>query len=159
MTDFAETAMRHYCRNPKCRMKLPAPVSNDREAFCTRGCYQSFYLKRCRVCECPIEQKRDGRRLLCKKPKCRAAWQALGGFGRYAVPSDAAKASKTLDFIDLKQGVRGDRPEHWTGVWKELRVVAGKLTAAQYHVACVGAGEALDMSAKANERLARKVAA
>lgn len=26
-------AFRHYCRNPRCRSKLPAPVSNPREAI------------------------------------------------------------------------------------------------------------------------------
>src|ERR1700733_3071835 len=53
MVDFAETAMRKMCRNPKCRSKLPTPTSNEREAFCCRGCYSSFYLRRCRVCEGP----------------------------------------------------------------------------------------------------------
>jgi hypothetical protein len=43
--------VRHYCRNPRCGSKLPAPVSNSREAFCTRGCYNSFYLSRCLICE------------------------------------------------------------------------------------------------------------
>ena len=28
MTEFTETALRHMCRNPRCRSKLPAPVSN-----------------------------------------------------------------------------------------------------------------------------------
>ena len=45
MTEFSQ-ALRHMCRNPKCRSKLPAPVPNEREAFCARGCYQSFYLRR-----------------------------------------------------------------------------------------------------------------
>ena len=35
MTDFAQE-LRHRCRNPRCRSKLPAPVANAREAFCTR---------------------------------------------------------------------------------------------------------------------------
>jgi hypothetical protein len=26
MTEFSETGMRHYCRNPKCRSNLKAPV-------------------------------------------------------------------------------------------------------------------------------------
>ena len=30
---------RHYCRNPRCRTKLKVPVSNRRDAFCTRGCF------------------------------------------------------------------------------------------------------------------------
>jgi hypothetical protein len=60
MTEFAETAVRHYCRYPKCRSKLPAPVLNRHEAFCARGCHGSFYLRRCRVCEAPIEQPKSG---------------------------------------------------------------------------------------------------
>ena len=56
MTEFPQD-LRHYCRNPRCRSKLPSPVSNPREAFCTRGCYESFHLKRCRVCEQPLEAK------------------------------------------------------------------------------------------------------
>src|SRR4029077_1815480 len=41
MTEFA-TNLRRRCRNPKCCLKLPKPVSNEREAFCCRGCYRSF---------------------------------------------------------------------------------------------------------------------
>jgi hypothetical protein len=36
VTDFKETEMRKKCRH--CRMRLPAPTSNEKEAFCTRGC-------------------------------------------------------------------------------------------------------------------------
>ncbi len=50
MTEFKEE-LRHFCRNPRCRSKLPAPVSNLREAFCTRGCYLGFHRTRCLVCE------------------------------------------------------------------------------------------------------------
>jgi hypothetical protein len=45
MVDFTETAMCKMCRH--CRMRLPTPTSNEKEAFCTKGCYQSFYLHRC----------------------------------------------------------------------------------------------------------------
>jgi hypothetical protein len=30
---------KHYCRNPRCRSRLPEPVENEHRAFCTRGCY------------------------------------------------------------------------------------------------------------------------
>jgi hypothetical protein len=40
MTDFA-LELRHRCRNPKCRSKLPKPVANEHHAFCTRGCRAS----------------------------------------------------------------------------------------------------------------------
>src|SRR5262245_62588606 len=43
--------LRHYCRNLKCRSKLPAPIEYVRKAFCCRGCHSSFYRTRCLVCE------------------------------------------------------------------------------------------------------------
>jgi hypothetical protein len=43
---------------PRCRSKLPKPIANPREAFCTRGCHGSFYLRRCLVCEGPLDRKR-----------------------------------------------------------------------------------------------------
>jgi hypothetical protein len=64
MVDF-KVEMRKQCRH--CRSKLPVPVSNEREAFCARGCYNSFYRHRCRVCERPIEQPKRGQRLICKR--------------------------------------------------------------------------------------------
>ena len=39
MVDF-ENQKRKRCRH--CKMNLPTPTSNEREAFCTRGCYRSF---------------------------------------------------------------------------------------------------------------------
>ena len=75
LTEFKQQE-RHYCRNPKCRSKLPAPVASEREAFCARGCYSSFYLHRCRVCEKPIEQPKRGQRIICKRAKCKSAWKA-----------------------------------------------------------------------------------
>jgi hypothetical protein len=59
MTEFTQE-VRHMCRT--------------REAFCTRGCYGSFYLKRCVVCEGPIERKAANQKV-CKKNKCRNAWK------------------------------------------------------------------------------------
>jgi hypothetical protein len=43
--------LRHYCRNPRCRTKLSTLVENEHHAFCIRGCYESLYRNRCRVCE------------------------------------------------------------------------------------------------------------
>lgn len=56
-------AFRHYCRNPRCRSKLPAPVTNLREAFCARGCHTQFYRKRCLACEQPMERNTENQRL------------------------------------------------------------------------------------------------
>jgi hypothetical protein len=93
MTDFV-AELRHHCRNPRCRTKLKAPVTNPREAFCARGCHGSFYLKRCRVCEEPIERAKRGTRLICKKSKCRNAFKDKSGFGRYAALSNAELISE-----------------------------------------------------------------
>src|SRR5262245_14991300 len=62
---------RKRCRNPRCRSKLPTPVENEHHAFCTRGCHESFYLNRCRVCETDLRKtgKRcDVRRRFCRPP-------------------------------------------------------------------------------------------
>jgi hypothetical protein len=141
VTDFVETAMRKFCRNPKCRMKLPAPTSKEREAFCTKGCYQSFYLHRCRVCEVALA-KSEGKgrpRLVCKKAKCKNAWAAGEGFGKYAESAQsypvsqnpeksAESATNTGRFEPVKAGPR----------W---RIVAGgPLTPSQMHCATVPDG-------------------
>jgi hypothetical protein len=74
-----QQTLRHYCRNPKCRSKLRTPVADPREAFCTKGCYTSFYRQRCRVCEELIAQPKHGVRAICNKAKCRDAWAAKTG--------------------------------------------------------------------------------
>src|SRR5262249_47404953 len=117
--------------------KLPAPVSNDREKFCSRGCHARFFRTRCRVCEGPIEQPARGTRLICKKAKCKNAWRAGLGFGRY---QDSNRA-KLLSEVPVNKGpkvpVDDDRARPW-------RVVAaGKpLSANQYHCAIVGTAAA-----------------
>jgi hypothetical protein len=132
--DFIETAMRRYCRNPRCRTKLPVPVSNEREAFCTKGCHHSFYLRRCLVCEQPIEQPKRGRRFICKKAKCRNAWRAGLGFGRY-VPSDAELTRETPDSIGANGPLNPDRRWH---------IVAGpQLSASAFYCATLGGAEAV----------------
>ena len=68
--------LRHYCRNPRCRMKLPQPITNPREAFCCRGCYQGFYRFRCLICEEPMERKSE-RKQICGKVKCNSALAAV----------------------------------------------------------------------------------
>jgi hypothetical protein len=68
--------LRHRCRY--CRSNLPGPVDNEHYAFCTPGCFSSFYLKRCRVCEEPIhlaERRRGPKRILCRKNDCRLEYR------------------------------------------------------------------------------------
>jgi hypothetical protein len=70
---------KHYCRNPRCRSRLPEPVENEHRAFCALGCFEGFYRSRCRVCERDIstnpltgERRRaSARRQTCGR-KCKA---------------------------------------------------------------------------------------
>src|SRR5262249_36386247 len=63
---------KHYCRNPRCRMKLPASVENEHHAFCCRGCHSSFYRSRCLVCEDQMKRKRSDQRIKSGHGKCSA---------------------------------------------------------------------------------------
>src|ERR1700757_2071255 len=85
-TCVMDTSLRHYCRNPRCRMKLQAPVENEHRAFCCRGCFESFYRSRCLVCEQPMRRKTEQQRFKSGHAVCRAqyrrfphvyAWQLL----------------------------------------------------------------------------------
>lgn len=142
MTEFTQT-LRHRCRNPRCRSKLPVLVSNDREAFCTKGCHSSFYLHRCLVCERPIEQPKRGRRFICKKATCRTDWKAGFGFGRYVASPHAKITQEKPDFVDSKSPIKPDR------AW---RIVAGEISPSALHCAVVGAGEAVEASNRTNAR-------
>jgi hypothetical protein len=142
MTEFAET-LRHLCRNPRCRSKLPTSVTNPREAFCSKGCRSSFYRKRCVICEGKMVRK-TGNQLVCGKRPCRNALRAQKALGRHLLSSDAKLASKTLDFIDPKLTPKPDLP------W---RFVAGpKLSPSARHCATVGAGEAVEANNRTNAR-------
>ena len=123
-----------FCRNLKCRTKLKAKVSNRREAFCSRGCHSSFYLKRCLVCEGPLKRRNKTQRV-CRKSQCRNAWRAKAGFGRYSPSTSVSLASKTADFIDSKPPPKPDR------AWAQI--AGPRLTSSQLHCALVGAKEAV----------------
>jgi hypothetical protein len=99
MVDF-DQATRKRCRH--CKMRLPEPTSNEREAFCTRGCYRSFFLHRCIVCEKPIERTTASRKI-CKKSDCRSALRAGLGFGRYH--GNSTKTYQSLKNAELMQEV------------------------------------------------------
>jgi hypothetical protein len=148
MTEFAED-LRHYCRNPKCRMKLKAPVANVREAFCTRGCFNSFYLHRCLVCEGSLERKNETQKV-CKKAKCRRVWQAQsGGFGRYLTsgPSAAGEDLKTPIKSGFKSALGSDR--RW-------RIVAGELAPPEFRGATVPDGPNCQWAGGSFEHLERR---
>ena len=162
---FDPNPIRHRCRNPRCKAWLKAPAENSREAFCCRGCHARFFRTRCRVCEGSIEQPAHGTWLICNKAKCKNAWRAGLGFGRYHDDSNRAKPpsevpvnaeSGGLDGLSLcarptfaesplevpvnkgpKVAINDGRARPW-------RVVAaGKpLSANEYHCAIVGTAAA-----------------
>jgi hypothetical protein len=108
----APAELRHYCRNPRCRMKLPAPVENTHRAFCTRGCYESFYRNRCRVCERDLRKtgkRGDANRLYCRLPRdCRTEagkWPQKYDYGQLS-----ANNVRSAHSTGLKFGLASDRP-------------------------------------------------
>src|SRR5262249_55336079 len=128
MTDFTQT-LRHYCRNPRCRSKLPSPASDPRKAFCTPGCHSSFYLKRCVVCENDKPAGSTARRKLCRRPKCEGRYRKNSAHYSFlgADTTSAANVPRSAQSTGIKSDDFGDRPPH---------VVAGpKITAAGYHCA------------------------
>ena len=69
------TPLRHRCRNPRCGLKLRhGPTDNLRAAFCTASCFDSYFRRRCLVCERPIDRKSE-RRQLCGRERCRKQLQ------------------------------------------------------------------------------------
>jgi hypothetical protein len=137
-----DNEVRHYCRNPRCRSKLPAPVSNPRQAFCTRGCHNSFYRRRCLICERPIEQPKRGKRLICRKAKCRSAFRNNSWFARYRTSPAAKLNSKEADFVGVKGALKPDC------LW---RIVAGpELTPSAFHCAGVRGEEAVEVINRTN---------
>ena len=138
---------RGFCRHRKCRTKLKAPASNPREAFCARGCHTSFYLKRCLVCEGPLRRRNKTQRV-CRKARCRSAWRARAGFGRYSPSAGVSSTSKTPDFIDSKAPLNPDR------AWRQI--AGPKLSPSQLHCALVGAKEAVTEARQKNRPYWRK---
>jgi hypothetical protein len=108
------TQLRHYCRNPRCKMKLAEPVDNERRAFCTPGCHSSFYRQRCLVCDKPIVSARENRRF-CKGDKCAAKHRQNPEIYRFwgIVPPSQVKASEVPVKWASKSGVRTGRGCRW----------------------------------------------
>jgi hypothetical protein len=106
---------KHYCRNPRCRSRLPEPVENEHRAFCTRGCYKNFYQNRCRVCERDLRKtgkRGDAARMYCRPPaNCRREaekWPEKYGGGQWVGFTETKLRS--AHSTGLKSDVRGDRP-------------------------------------------------
>jgi hypothetical protein len=85
MTEFAED-LRHHCRNPRCRMKLTAPVVNPHRAFCTRK--------------------------LCRRPKCEGRYRKNSAHYSFlgADTTSAANALRSAQFTGIKSADFDNRP-------------------------------------------------
>jgi hypothetical protein len=62
---------RSFCRNPLCKQQLPELVETDQQAFCRRGCRESFYRHRCLVCEKSLAHEKQK---TCSR-RCRAEYR------------------------------------------------------------------------------------
>jgi hypothetical protein len=172
--DFEQKKKRHYCRYPRCRMKLPEPVTNEREGFCCRGCYDSFYLKRCRICEKALGEKyrklkpkKDGDPTkfvkvqnsgpTCGEVSCKTTWRSKDGLGRFAAPKPPSgyQGSQNADLhqeTPISCGSNSDvqKPGHLP----RWRIVAGPpLTPNQFHCATVPDGPDCKWEGGSYERL------
>src|SRR6516165_139143 len=134
MTEFTQT-LRHYCRNPRCRSKLPSPASDPRKAFCTPGCHSSFYLKRCLVCENDKPAGSTARRKLCRRPKCEGRYRKNSAHYSFlgADTASAANVPRSTQSTGIKSAHNGDRP------WRHI--AGPELGANTLRCAVVGAVE------------------
>ena len=103
---------RHYCRNKHCRTKLKAPVENLHHAFCTPGCYRSFYLSRCLVCE-EMRRKREDQRFKSGHVVCRREYSRFPG--AYDPPSAGFgyRGSQSVDEAPRNPINTGTESAHW----------------------------------------------
>lgn len=69
---MSDRQLRHFCRNKNCRTKLAVPTDNEHRAFCTEGCFNQFYRRRCKVCEKELPREASAQRNCCRSAKCRA---------------------------------------------------------------------------------------
>jgi hypothetical protein len=104
--------LRHRCRNPRCHMKLMAPVENEHHAFCCRGCHNSFYLSRCLVCEDPMRRKTVQQKFGSGHARCRSEYNRFRHiFDFPAHPTSCVgDRGRSAHFTGLKTDNRADRP-------------------------------------------------
>jgi hypothetical protein len=152
MTDFDE-ALRHYCR--QCRGKLKTPVANPREAFCVRGCYRSYHLKRCGVCEDPLEQRyRKLRRgdvtkfakienhepTACRSPECKRRWREGDGLGQFWHSRYQGSQSERLRSEVPVNGLLNSAIKEPKNAKRWVQIAGPLLTPNQFHCATIPDG-------------------
>jgi hypothetical protein len=166
MSEFTQK-LRHFCRNTRCRMKLREPVGSEREAFCCRGCYESFYLRRCRVCGKAladqyrkIKPKSDGKPIrfikvrntgpTCGSAECARRWRRKDNIGRYSAPRAPSgyRGSRNADLcskVPAAQAQKCDLPKPTPRHDRRWRVIAGPpLNPSQLHCATIPDGQTVD---------------
>jgi hypothetical protein len=158
---------------PSFRLRCP----NPRDAFCARGCYESFHLRRCRVCERPLEAKyrkikpeNDGGHIryvkveksspTCGATDCKRRWRQKDKTGRFSAPKQATGyqgsqksnlRKETLAAQALFSAIWG--PKNATA----RRIVAGPpLTPNELHCATVSDGSDCQWKGGEYERLEAK---
>ena len=139
-----ETELRHRCR--QCRSKLAVPVENQHQAFCTKGCHSSFYLRRCLICELPLKKK-TVRREVCSRRDCQNAFRGNRDRFRYKLglgTSIVTNGSESPIQSGIKIAHAADRP------WRQI--TGPELSANAFHCAMVGADEAVEAACRINSR-------
>jgi hypothetical protein len=102
-----ELPLRHRCRNPRCRCKLPIPTDSPRNAFCTRTCFTGYFRSRCLVCERPMERRQENQ-ATCSRPKCKAALRRDRAhfFGKWGVGSGTPEEAEQALRNPIKSGIK-----------------------------------------------------
>ena len=150
MTEF-DLKLRHYCRFDRC--KLHAPTSNLHEAFCSPGCYRSFHLKRCGVCEKTLEQryrklrrgdttkyaKLENRGSTCGSPECRRRWREGDGLGRFW-PGRHQGSQKDVLAPEVPANGPLSEPIQKPPAAKRVQIAGPALTPNQLHCATIPDG-------------------
>jgi hypothetical protein len=107
-------ALRHRCRNQRCKTKLEVPTDNHHRAFCTSYCYNQFYTWRCKVCEKPILKGRRRKQPdHCHDHQCRREFRRYTHKFSYLAPTSQSVdyGSGSAHFTGLKTGISdGPRP-------------------------------------------------
>jgi hypothetical protein len=115
-----DTTDYRQCR--RCRTKLETPISNQRSAFCCKGCHRIWYANHCVACEGP-KTERHGKE--CAREL--ASIKRHGMMGKFhqkrPSPTQGAKSgeacSQTPIFIGSAEGQIPVEPRH------KWRIVAG----------------------------------
>jgi hypothetical protein len=143
----SKSELRHFCRH--CRSKLSAPTGNHREAFDSPGCFKSFYLHRCVVCEREMPRNAANQRT-CYRASCKTAWRERLIFSHFLGRGTAPV--KLISETPINKGVK--EADKYGRRW--LQIAGPKLTPNQFHCATVPDGPDCKWEGGAFERIEAK---